>query len=81
MTTNLIPRPQALLKLLALEPITYHHAQIVCGWPAREFANIVRELNERGLVGWKHEDERRTLRLGVCVRTQKRRAAEARAAA
>ncbi|RYG06809.1 MAG: hypothetical protein EON92_19495 [Burkholderiales bacterium] len=59
MTTQLIPRPVALLKLVELEPINYDHARIVCGWPAPEFAAIVRQLNANGLLGWvqAHEGE------------------------
>lgn len=74
MTVSLIPRPEALLKLIALGPIAHDEARIVCGWPAAEFRAIVRDLNRQGLIGWAHRDGTRTYRLGLCLRTRQRRA-------
>ncbi|RYF59457.1 MAG: hypothetical protein EOO27_09210 [Comamonadaceae bacterium] len=83
MTTQLIPRPVALLKLVELEPINYDHARIVCGWPAPEFAAIVRQLSEDGRIGWVQgrQGERRTLKVGLSTRSWRRRAAKAMVAA
>lgn len=65
MTTNLMPRPMALLKLLALEPVAADQLRTITGWPQSEITAIVRNLHRHGLVTWRNEHTRCMLHVGA----------------
>lgn len=65
MTTILIPRPMALLKLLALEPVAADQLRTITGWPQSEITAIVRNLHRHGLVTWRNEHTRCMLHAGT----------------
>lgn len=50
MTTQLIPRPMALLKLLALGPMHKAHIYDVTRWPMEEVEQILAEHAKAGRV-------------------------------
>lgn len=65
MTTSLIPRPMALLKLLALEPVAADQLHTITGWPQAEITAIVKNLHRHGLVTWRNERTRCMLHVGA----------------
>lgn len=82
MTTTLIPRPLALLKLIALGPIASDELYLITGWPRPEVDSIVANLHRHGRVSWVNRDRRRFLLLGPSTRRPavQRRAARDRGA-
>jgi hypothetical protein len=57
--TALLPRPVALAKLLALEPMTEAELLRVCGWPAPELKAVIRSAAQEKLITWINGGNRR----------------------
>ncbi|WP_213956315.1 hypothetical protein [Variovorax sp. dw_954] len=75
MTTTLIPRPAALLKLLAHGALTHDDCLRITGWPDDELKTIVKELRARGRLGYlmQPSPSRRMYRLGQHSSSKSRR--------
>lgn len=66
--SQLLPRPIALAKLLALGPMNHFDLLLTCGWPSAEFSRVTREAREAGLITWAHKGKARWYCTGVSMR-------------
>ena len=64
MTTQLMPRREALLKLLRLEPMTRDEVYHCCGWPWDEVDQLLKALLRDGLVQ-RYKSIQRVLHIAV----------------
>lgn len=68
MSTQLIPRPVALAKLLELGDMPHTELAIVCGWPSDELTRAAVAANRAGLVTWGNAGGTRWYRAGASER-------------
>lgn len=73
MTTELLPRPVALLKLLALEPIPRDNLRLITGWPQSEIDAMVADLHKSGRLTWRNHQNRMCLTVGESERRARAR--------
>lgn len=66
--SQLLPRPIALAKLLALGPMNHFDLLLACGWPSAEFSRVAREASQAGLITWSHKGRARWYCAGVSTR-------------
>lgn len=66
--SQLLPRPIALAKLLALGPMNHFDLLLTCGWPIDEFSRVARDANKAGLITWAHKGRARWYCIGVSTR-------------
>ena len=68
MTTELIPRPHALAKLLQHGDLTHEEAAAACGWGWEGFKEVARAAREAGLIHHRNVCGTRVYRAGASSR-------------